>query len=100
MKNLNHITKLSELYRLAIKDQQAILELDNVYPDSEYWIYTEDIEEPEECTTCMAGSVMFNTLDCNYDATPNDFSQRDAELLAVLDDTRTGAYLSLYERIL
>jgi len=92
MENLDHITKLSQLYRLAIKDQRAILERDDVVPAATDWLSHRN----GKCFACLAGAIMFNTLNMGKNIEEDYWRlkpeavghDRTEDLLLTLDATR------------
>lgn len=110
MENLDHITKLSQLYRLAIKDQRALMERADVVSASSYFLQKENDGKDTHCTACLAGAVMCGSLNqlekldeqeqkIRDDPYNDDVYQigitpvqlpsfRDYELLSMVDSTR------------
>ena len=105
MKNLDHIKSLSMLYRLAIKDQKAVMENKDVDCDSDIWIEQYREDDDTRCIACLAGSIMFNTLGIQGLSKKNKdedidsagaFDQletkRDEVMLDIVDLTRISAF--------
>lgn len=97
MKNLDHITSLTELLELAVKDMEIIKKNPKYKFDVGEWHYY--YKEDDKCSVCVAGSVIANTLkrDRMFSAlTLADYRGRTAFLLRLLDDIRCYGFNNLY----
>lgn len=102
MKTLEHITKLSELVRIAIDDMKKIKADDRYEFDVDEWHRYD--KNTGLCSVCVAGSVMAGTMELfpNTTGVPSDFDHRTSDLLDLLDDLRaeiTGTISNTLEKL-
>lgn len=92
MKTLDHVTKLSQLLEVAVRDMKMV----KANPRYVFHVSSWHTPAPDNrCVVCVAGAIMAGELgaDPNMKIDPYNLPDRDLILLHAIDDIRQGVIL-------
>lgn len=101
MNSLKHITNLTDLIEVAVKDMRMVKASPDHTLDVSVWHAPPHPEVKGRCAVCVAGAIMAGTLGTPPTASvaPDSFDEDTADMLNLLDSLRLGEHIYVHEHL-